>query len=131
MQLKIKYWLFSFLILFTAMNNTLAEPCIVYADGTAATKPVSKHTIIQESTTDPASLADYNYCLTDFFLSNTHTLQTGAFVASKRVQSDKDLLLLHAVNYSKTVKISSCYDVKFTDNLTHIYLFLFPYHFFW
>jgi len=89
------------------------------------------HTVIQGTNTDPASLADYQYCFTDIFISNPQVSQTAATAAGKRVQSGKDLLLLHADDFSKTVKMSSCYQVKFTDNLTHVFLFLFPYHFFW
>ena len=71
--------------------------------------------------TDP--LPDISMC--------NQQLQTSGSLACKKTFGDKDLLLLHAVKVSNEVKARSGDHLKFADSLTHIFLFLFPYHFFW
>jgi len=125
------YRLLSFLLLFAAVHTAVA--------GTVVSKhPATIHVQKQEKTPDidltvPAeeTNVDLTDCLPDLSLCNTQVSQVGSGQASRRIQGDKDLLLLHADDHTKTVKASSGDDIKFADSLTHIYLFLFPHHFFW
>lgn len=84
--------------------------------------------IAEPATESNVALTDH---LPDLSLCNIQVPQVGSGQASRRAQGDKDLLLLHADDHTKTVKASSGDAVKFADSLTHIYLFLFPHHFFW
>lgn len=107
--------------------------------GTVAPKhPATPHLQQQQKANypdlaEPANESNVNLTdrLPDLSLCNTQVSQIGSGQASRRVQGDKDLLLLHADDHTKTVKASSGDDIKSADSLTHIYLFLFPHHFFW
>jgi len=128
MQLKIKYWLLSFFILFTAINVAVGKPVASHAvkaghnaAATALLQPAADKPLIDEG----------DYRIADAFISNASVWQTGINIAGKRVQTGKDLLLLHAAEYSHVVKTAAGKQVQSADSLTHIFLFLFPYHFFW
>ena len=69
--------------------------------------------------------------LPDLSLCNIQLQHTVNSLPSKRVQGDKELLLLHADKISNAVKAGSGDHIKFADSLTHVFLFLFPNHFFW
>lgn len=87
----------------------------------------------EKGLSEPAGESKVNYIdgLPKPSLCHIQEAQTGSPVASKRTQQGKDLLLMHASKLSDHVKASSGDDTRFADELTHIFLFLFPYHFFW
>lgn len=131
MQVKIKYWLFSFLIVFAAMPVAATVPAVdhvVHAVQKEQSLPVVK---LQQPATGKALQVNDNYNLTDVLISNSPVSQSNISLTGRRVQTGKDLLLLHAAEYSNTVKTASCKQSRSADSLTHIFLFLFPYHFFW
>lgn len=129
---SLKYYFFSLLILFTVFNTVVAEPNTATVNS-AEPSAISLQT--KQYSADAASNKDNvissGFCLTDIFLNNQQVVQTGGSLVGKRIQVDKDLLLLHATRYSNAVKASNSNHIKYSDSLTHIFLFLFPYHFFW
>lgn len=82
---------------------------------------------------EPAGESKVNYIdgLPEPSLCHIQEAQTCSPVASKRTQHGKELLLMHASKLSNTVKASSGDEIRFAAELTHIFLFLFPHHFFW
>lgn len=124
----LKYLLFSVLLLFAVAGNAVAVPVIdAEKAGLAKHLPVTA----DEQASPGSNMLTYDYCLPNVLLSHAPVTQTGIPQTAKRVLADKDLLLLHAARYSKTVKASKGNHFKYADNLTHVFLFLFPYHFFW
>ena len=108
----------------TAVGGVIDPP------GTAQAKEPGKHA---GKLSEPASESDLNLIehLSDPSLCHIQPVQHGTSLASKRTQGFKELLLMHACKLSKDVKASPADHVRFTDDLTHISLFLFPHHFFW
>lgn len=127
MRFKIKYGLLSFLLLLavihTAVGGSVVSPSVYSQEqgrqGTGLSEPTGESDV---------NLTDQ---LSDISLCHIQPVQTGSSLASKRTQGFKDLLLMHACKLSKDVKASPADHIRFTDELTHIYLFLFPHHFFW
>jgi len=134
---QLKYYLFSFILLFTVLGTALGET------------NVSKNAITTEAGNLPAdtkynnllsdndvisgdgSRISYKAFTSDFAISNTHVLQTGFSFVGKKVQKDKEILLLISANHSNAVKVFNGKHKIFSDQLTHVFLFLFPYHYFW
>ena len=125
------YRLLGFLLLFTAMYTAVAGTAASNNKERAHVEKQAKTQGIEFSEQGNESNVNLSDCLPDLSLCNTQVPQAGGAQASKRIQTDKDLLLLHADSYTKAVKASSGDDKKFADDLTRIYLYLFPHHFFW
>lgn len=122
MKKQFTYRLFCFLVLFTVINTAVAGP--------VHSKDRAKQ---EKGLSEPAGESNVNYIdgLPEPSLCHIQEAQAGSPVASKRTQHGKDLLLIHASKLSNTVKASSGDEIRFADELTHIFLFLFPHHFFW
>lgn len=101
---------------------------VVHTEKKVHSQPVVK---LQEPATGKDLQVNDDYSLADVLVSNSSVIQTSISLAGRRVQTGKDLLLLHAAEYSNTVRTASCKQSRSADSLTHIFLFLFPYHFFW
>ena len=121
MQLKLKYRLFSLLVLFTISGITAA-------DSFAAPAKKTSHEL-----SIPAGRSDINFIdhVPGLSICNINEVQPPVSFGSKRGQGEKDLLLLQAHKTDIIVKASSGDHIKFADELTHISLSLFPHHFFW
>lgn len=135
MQVKtqLKYYLFSFIVLFTVLGTVLGKTNVPKNVITieAANLPADTNYNNQLFDKDDGTRISYNACTSDFAISNTHVLQTGCSFISKKVQKDKDILLLISDRHSNAVKVFNCNHIIFADKLTHVFLFLFPYHSFW
>jgi len=133
MQLKkqFTYRFLSFLLLFSVMQVAVAGTVVPKHAPTSHLQKQEKANYPDLAERANESNVNLTDCVPDLSLCNTQVPQAGGGQASKRVQGYKDLLLLHAGNHTQTVKASSGDDIKFADSLTHIYLFLFPHHFFW
>lgn len=124
MKAQIKYCLFAVLVLISAANIVIAKP--VYAKVAVP----AESGIGDVTAADVGNVIESDCHLSDLF-SVTHTSLATSNLASKRVLGSKQILLLHAAKLSKTVKVFHNSHIIYTDQLTHIYLFLFPYHYYW
>jgi len=132
MKAQIKYCLLALFALLSAANIGFAKPVcakvnvpaeLVIFDATGANK-------IAVDAVDVGSVFKSDCHLSDLF-SVTHTPLATSNLASKRVLGSKQILLLHAARLSKTIRGFHNSHLIYTDQLTHIYLFLFPYHYYW
>lgn len=134
---QFKYCLFSFIILFTVLGTVLGKTNVSKSVITTGGDNLPTETKYNNFLTDKDAASNegtkisYNACTSDFALSNTHVLQTGLNFGVKKVQNDKDILLLISGRHSNAVKVFNGNHLIFADKLTHVFLFLFPYHFFW
>lgn len=139
MQVKtqLKYYIFSFIVLFTVFGTVLGKPnipkSVITAGGDNLPTETKYHNLLTDkgAASNKGAKISYTACTRGFVLSNTHVLQTGLNFAGKKVQNDKDILLLISARHSNAVKVFNGNHIKFSDKLTHVFLFLFPYHSFW
>ncbi len=113
------------------MHVAATVPAIDHAVPAIKKQQPSPVVKLQEPAAGKALQVNDNYSLADVLISNSPVSPTNVNLAGRREQTGKDLLLLHAAEYSNTVKTASCKQSRSADSLTHIFLFLFPYHFFW
>ncbi|HRI24521.1 MAG TPA: hypothetical protein PLZ45_07570 [Ferruginibacter sp.] len=129
MQHKTNYFFLGFLLLFamafTAVGGSRA------ASGQASLYQQTAPAGINPALPAAESSLTLIDRIPDLSLDNIQEVHSGYSHASRRVQGDKDMLRLHSGKMDEAVKASSGDEIKFADSLTHIYLFLFPYHFFW
>lgn len=132
MKVQIKYCLLAVFVLLSAANIVIGKPVCAKVN-------VPEESTISDATeafkivfdaADAGNVIKSDYLLSDLF-SVTHTPLGTSNLASKRVQSSKQILLLHAASLSKTVRVFHNRYIFHTNQLTHIYLFLFPYHYYW
>jgi len=134
---QLKYCLFSFILLFTVLGTAFGGTNVSKSAITAEAGNLPAYTKFNNllSDKDAASGKDagiiYNAFTSDFAISNTHVLQMGCSFSGKKAQNDKDILLLISANHSNAVKVFNGKHIIFSDHLTHVFLFLFPYHYFW
>lgn len=129
---RIKYCLFALFLLLGAANIGFAEPVFVKVNVPVelAIFDAAGAVNIPVDAADAGNVIKSDYQLSDLF-SVTHTQLVTSNLVSKRVTGSKQILLLHAASHSKTVKVFHNSHIIYTDQLTHIYLFFFPYHYYW